>query len=263
MENMITGTRIPKELAVYIKTPTGLVRTWHALGLYDWFITANKTELRGMISSLSREDRARIVTLHIVYNILRAEEARLAREHAIAGTGTQNNIARSKRRRLNRWAEYIMVLLVKVFMLAFLVVYFTSIANRFMNNSMPPPAVTGLATILPSLVSRVGWSKAGWSARLVSFELKKIYNKIDRMNIMNIERNIRGIEKNMVNHNHPVTGETALMLKKIELKIMLSDLRRYGRKQGNYTEINGLSTPGAKELVDLLNSHFQRINNKP
>jgi hypothetical protein len=51
--NAITQRRIPKSVAIDIQTPSGLLRTWDATGLFDWFITYGNTELRGLIAHLS------------------------------------------------------------------------------------------------------------------------------------------------------------------------------------------------------------------
>ena len=233
MENMITGTRIPKQLAVDIKTPTGLVRTWHALGLYDWFIRANKTELRGMISSLSPEDRTRIIKLNTMYDMLRAVKAGFVRTRTIPGTGTQNNIGRTNRRRMNTFGEFITVLMVKLIMLWFLSVFVILLGSHV-------PSLPGVGGGLMWGIIRTHRIRTAIISKSVSFELKEIRAKIDRLGGLNL-RNIHMIENIENRMSDPsgfprLTGNNKIMWNAIKDKMV----KTLPRQQGNYTEIKSL-----------------------
>lgn len=90
---MITGQGILKTLAIEIPSPTGLVRTYDAVGLYTWFIEMQKTEMSGFISHLTRAQRRRIKKLYAVYLEARAKQVAFQRKHTIKGTRLVNNAA--------------------------------------------------------------------------------------------------------------------------------------------------------------------------
>jgi hypothetical protein len=89
--NIITHQPILIEHAVNIATPSGMLKTYDARSLYDWFIKHNNDELRGYISHLTRDQRKRIIKLYKISKKLRKRQVALQRKSRIKGTSLYNN----------------------------------------------------------------------------------------------------------------------------------------------------------------------------
>ena len=94
VNNAITYRPIRRNVAINIPTQTGLMRTWDATGLYDWFIKQNKTELRGLIHNLSPADRGRIIKLTTIRRSLKKSKLILEKESLIREKRIYNNVTR-------------------------------------------------------------------------------------------------------------------------------------------------------------------------
>jgi hypothetical protein len=118
--NMITREPIHHSVAIDISTPSGLVRTWDALGLYDWFIKQNKKELRGFIHSLTPGQRARIEHLKKAVTQIHRAKIELQKKRLVRGRDVYNNVVRRSLQLVDTAADILLAILVTFIILNFL-----------------------------------------------------------------------------------------------------------------------------------------------
>jgi hypothetical protein len=90
--NAYTKKRIPKSVAIDLTTSDGLVRTWDATGLYEWFFKRGNSELEGFISSLTQSERRRIRHLNSMFMRLQRRKDILKKRPVVKGTTYLNNV---------------------------------------------------------------------------------------------------------------------------------------------------------------------------
>ena len=142
--NFITYGPIPKRFEIKLATPTGMMKSWNALGLYDQIIRMGKDEVYQVTQKITPEERRRIIELNDLYNRLLREKVASTRRNQGVLT---NNGTRLSLQRLDRALQVAQFLLLVYLAAVFLPVIIQHTA-LFLEHLKKAESAAGVAIIL-------------------------------------------------------------------------------------------------------------------